>query len=157
MQHKGLRVYMMFSLAMSTFFRPIVKNDVPQPTGRETYWFWCRSCWRSHLRWSQRRPDTSLSAQYLVSQWLDSRIYHWDITKNQLDFDDLDLHVIFKVTAVDRLKIHGWRTSVFSENSGIRCTVELQWLEPRWLVYHGWVEHVLESSGISSKYDTPII
>ena len=22
-------------------------------------------------------------------------------------------------------------------------TVELQWLEPRWLVYHGWVEHVL--------------
>ena len=36
-------------------------------------------------------------------------------------------------------------------------TVELQWLEPRWLVYHGWVEHVLESAGISSKYDIRII
>ena len=36
-------------------------------------------------------------------------------------------------------------------------TVELQWLKPRWLVYHGWVEHVLESAGISSKYDKQII
>ena len=36
-------------------------------------------------------------------------------------------------------------------------TVELQWLEPRWLVYHGWVEHVLVAAGISSKYDIRII
>ena len=36
-------------------------------------------------------------------------------------------------------------------------TVELQWLEPRWLVYHGWVKHVLESAGVSSKYDIWII
>ena len=25
------------------------------------------------------------------------------------------------------------------------ATVELQWLEHRWLVYHGYFEHVLES------------
>ena len=37
-----------------------------------------------------------------------------------------------------------------------QTTVELQWLEPRWLVYHGWVEYVLESAGISSKYDKRI-
>ena len=36
-------------------------------------------------------------------------------------------------------------------------TVELQWFEPRWLVYQEWVEHVLESAGISSKYDIRII
>ena len=35
-------------------------------------------------------------------------------------------------------------------------TVELQWLEPRWLVYQG-LEHVIESAGISSKYDIRII
>ena len=28
-----------------------------------------------------------------------------------------------------------------------RCTVELQWLEHRWLVYHGYFELVLESMG----------
>ena len=42
------------------------------------------------------------------------RIYNWDITKNWLDFSDLDL--IFKVTAVEKLKIHGGCTSVFSKN-----------------------------------------
>ena len=31
------------------------------------------------------------------------------------DFGDLDL--IFKVTAVEKLKIHSWGTSVFSENT----------------------------------------
>ena len=36
-------------------------------------------------------------------------------------------------------------------------TAELQWLEHRRLVYHGWVEHVLESAVISSKYDIRII
>ena len=41
-------------------------------------------------------------------------INHWDITQNWLDFGDIDL--IFKVTAIEKLKIHGWRTSVFSEN-----------------------------------------
>ena len=33
-----------------------------------------------------------------------SFIYYWDITKNWLDFGDLDL--IFKVTEVEKLKIH---------------------------------------------------
>ena len=33
----------------------------------------------------------------------------------ELDFDDLDL--IFKVTAVEKLKIHGLGISVFSENT----------------------------------------
>ena len=42
----------------------------------------------------------------------------WDITKKCLDFGDLDL--IFKVTAVEKLKIQGWWTSVFSENT-ITC------------------------------------
>ena len=36
-------------------------------------------------------------------------------------------------------------------------TAELQWFEPRRLVYHGSVEHVPESAGISSKYDIRII
>ena len=40
--------------------------------------------------------------------------YNWNITKNCLDFGDLDL--IFKVTAVEKLKIHSWGTSVISEN-----------------------------------------
>ena len=35
--------------------------------------------------------------------------------KNSLDFGNLDL--IFKVAAVDKLKIHGGGTSVFSENT----------------------------------------
>ena len=44
-------------------------------------------------------------------------IYNWDITKKCLDFDDLDFDLIFKVTAVEKLKIHGGGTSVFSENT----------------------------------------
>ena len=35
-----------------------------------------------------------------------SRIHNWDITKALLDFGNLDL--IFKVTAIQKLKIHGW-------------------------------------------------
>ena len=46
---------------------------------------------------------------------------------------------------------------LFAVHVPMLSTVELQWLEPRWLVYHGWVEHVLESTGISSKYDIRII
>ena len=34
-----------------------------------------------------------------------SWIWNWDISKYWLDFGDLDL--IFKVTAVEKLKIHG--------------------------------------------------
>ena len=74
------------------------------------YWSWCRSRWDL--------CDTFLSVQYLVNQWLDSTkfswVYNWDITKNWIDFGDL--HIIFKVTVVERLKIHGCETSVFSEN-----------------------------------------
>ena len=44
-----------------------------------------------------------------------SWLYNLDVTKNWLDFGDLDL--IFKVTAVEKLKIRGWGTSVFSENT----------------------------------------
>ena len=35
-----------------------------------------------------------------------SRIHNWDITKNWLDFGNLD--IIFKVTAIQKLKIHVW-------------------------------------------------
>ena len=70
-----------------------------------------------------------LSAQYLVNQWLDSYQIFMDIhlrhskkkqqqknkqKKNWLDFGDPDL--IFKVIAVEKLKIRGWGTSLFSEN-----------------------------------------
>ena len=41
-----------------------------------------------------------------------SCIYNWDITKNWLDFCDIDQ--VFKVTAVEKLKIHSGWTSVFS-------------------------------------------
>ena len=56
------------------------------------------------------------------------------------------------------LNIEWWVEDSVDPNQSTRSTVrlytvELQWLEPRWLVYHGWVEHVLESAGISSKYD----
>ena len=44
-----------------------------------------------------------------------SLIRNWGVTKNWFDFGDLDL--IFKVTAVKKLKIHGVGTSVFSENT----------------------------------------
>ena len=53
-----------------------------------------------------------------------------------------------------------WSRHFYKGQKGLMTalyTVELQWLEPRWLVYHGWVEHVLESAGISSKYDIWII
>ena len=46
-----------------------------------------------------------------------SRTYNWDITKKWLDFDDLDL--LYKATAVEELKIYGWGTSIFSENTNI--------------------------------------
>ena len=39
---------------------------------------------------------------------------NWNLTKNWMDFGDLDL--IFKVTVVEKLKIQGGGTSVFSEN-----------------------------------------
>ena len=59
---------------------------------------------------------------YLRNQrWIHTKfswIYNWDITKNLLDFGDLDL--IFKVTAVGKLIIYGGGgrgTSVFSENT----------------------------------------
>ena len=48
-------------------------------------------------------------------------LYNWDITKNWLDFGDIDL--IFKVTAVEKLRIHGWGTSVFSENTITSCFI----------------------------------
>ena len=43
-----------------------------------------------------------------TSGWILSKflwIYNWDITNNRLDFGDLDL--IFKITALEKLKIHG--------------------------------------------------
>ena len=42
-------------------------------------------------------------------------MYNRDITKNLLDFGNLD--TIFKVTALEELKICGFGTSVFSENT----------------------------------------
>ena len=48
-----------------------------------------------------------------------SLIYNWDKTKNWLNFGDLDL--IFKFSAVEKLKISRWiGTSVFSENTVTR-------------------------------------
>ena len=70
------------------------------------------------------------------------------------------LHVmIIMMRNVGRLLIsicEEWRLDL-DRLSSSTYTVELQWLEPRWLVYHGWVEHVLKSAGISSKYDIRII
>ena len=54
----------------------------------------------------------------LTSCWILTKlswIYNLDITECWFDLVDLDL--IFKVTAVDKLKIHGGGTSVFSENT----------------------------------------
>ena len=53
-----------------------------------------------------------------LSGWILTKfswIYNWDITKNWPDFNALDL--IFKATEWEKLKIHGWGTSVFSENT----------------------------------------
>ena len=52
-----------------------------------------------------------------MSGWILTKfswIYNGDIKKS-LDLGDLD--PIFKVTAVEKLKIHGWKTSVSSENT----------------------------------------
>ena len=42
-------------------------------------------------------------------------IYYLDITKNRLDFGDIDF--ICKVTSVEKLKIYDEGTSVFSQNT----------------------------------------
>ena len=42
-------------------------------------------------------------------------MYNWDQMKVCLNFGDVDL--IFKVTAVEKLKIHGGEITVFSENT----------------------------------------
>ena len=72
------------------------------------------ACW--HWCWCD--TVSVLPAQYLepvVGFLSNFHIYNWDITKNRFDFGDLDL--IFKVTAVEKLKIHGGGTFVFSENT----------------------------------------
>ena len=43
-----------------------------------------------------------------------SWLYNWNITKNWSDLGD---DLIFKVTAVEKLKIHSWGTSGFSDNT----------------------------------------
>ena len=75
------------------------------------FW-WPSPNFQGHSSKNWKFCDTFLSAQYLLYQWLDSyqilmniRLSNLDITKNWLDFGDLDL--IFKVTAVEELKIHG--------------------------------------------------
>ena len=77
----------------------------PTPTNGVGHMILVRIRWRRRRR--QRRRHTFLPAQYFVTQWLDftkfSWLCNWDITKNWLDFGDLDL--IFKVTAVEKLKI----------------------------------------------------
>ena len=98
--NKILCGYPLLSVAMAVSAMLLVSECyVPPPKEKGTcFWYGSRWCWH----------DTFLSAQYFVNQWLDAHqifmdIYSWDITKNQLDFDDLDL--IFKVTAVEKLKI----------------------------------------------------
>ena len=58
--------------------------------------------------WRQRLRDTFLSAQYLVNQSLDSYQIYLDIyfghDKILIGVGDIDL--IFKVTAVEKVKIH---------------------------------------------------
>ena len=81
------------------------KNYVPPPKGRGTNWFWCGpdgvgigvgisvgialSCLHNIL-WT---------GGYILTKF--SWIYNWDITKNWLDFGDIDL--IFKITVVERV------------------------------------------------------
>ena len=91
--------------------------DVSAPKGRETYCFGVEriggivgigmcitlSCLHNNL-WT---------SDWILTKFL--WIYNWDITKDWLDFDDLDL--IFKDTVVEKLKIEGGGTSVSSENT----------------------------------------
>ena len=69
-----------------------------------------------------------------------SWISNWDITKNWIDFCDLDL--IFKVTAVEKLKIAwgvwgpGVWTSIFSENTVTACVF--------CCFFSSWVDEVQE-------------
>ena len=91
----------------------ILKYYVPKPMARGTYWDFgadpvgvgigsnvTLSC-LCNILWTSGWILTKFS-------WL----YNWDIAKNWLDFGGLDL--IFKVTAVEKLKIHSWRTSFCS-------------------------------------------
>ena len=68
------------------------------PMGRGTYWFWCWSHWhwRLHLCWHH----------FLVCA-----ISGESVVRFRPDFCDLDL--IFKVTAIEKLKIHGGGISVW--------------------------------------------
>ena len=53
----------------------------------------------------------------------------------------------FKLKWIDETQTHGWL------NYGtFRSTVELQWLEHRWLVYHRYFELILESLGNIRHY-----
>ena len=90
---------------------------VLQPMGRGTYWFCCSSRWC----WLGVGVSMTLSCLHNIlwtGGWILTKfswIYYWDVRNICLDFGDHDL--IFKVTAVEKPKIHGWGTSVFSENT----------------------------------------
>ena len=81
-----IMVYLLFLLVLLVgyvlwlwLFLDIFMSPPPPPTGRETYWFQCRSCWPQHWHWCQHRCDTFLSAQYLVNQRLHSYQIYMDI------------------------------------------------------------------------------
>ena len=75
-----------------------------------------------------------------TSGWIPTKfswIYNLIITKNWLDFGDPDL--IFKVTAVEKLKIHGMGTSVCSENivsSFSHSLLNIAWAEAQHFLHH---------------------
>ena len=90
-------------------------DDIMPPTyERGTYWFWCGFHWPRHWRDSFFCPHNILwTSDWTLTKF--SWTYNWDITKNSIDFGDLDL--IFKVKAIEKPKIRGLGTSVFSENT----------------------------------------
>ena len=73
---------------------------------------WCRYQWRQHDSFFGFGFSFGVTLSWLhnilwTSGWILTKfswIYNWDITKNRVDFGD---DLIFKVTAVAKLKIHG--------------------------------------------------
>ena len=71
-----------------------------------------------------------LSAQHLVNNiLLTMNIYNWDITKNLLDFGDVD--IFFKVTAIEKLKIQ------WALHETLVCTISCEQKIGFLLNFHG--------------------
>ena len=73
------------------------------------WWPWLKFQGHSSRKTENSATLSCLYNMFWINCWnlnIFSWIHNWDITKNWSDFGDFDL--MFKVTAVEKLKIYGW-------------------------------------------------